>query len=770
MGLEDGLEGGLGGGFGWGFEENSLGYTPGVFTVLPTFSSSATGFWSTSASRTGTAASALPGFGASGLGSALSATDLQSINPDSTRLVVRHFPRVNGLLGAGTPVYGARSKQFLREKSAPGSFSVELPVNHFSLNGISDGDYLQYVLDGAVVFTGIYDRDKAVVKHPKNEAEQVTTLSGMSTLAEWEDAIVFGPTPIGSDLEGQVRYFDWSSPELDTSNWITPTALFRLHEAMDAVGEVKSGRPVGHIDNNGYWIWSTGHSGDFLYEPGVSPFRTQFAVPAAGLVAIYIGCDDGFVARVDGVDIGGNNRVSGWENVWRVDVELDAGIHDLCILAENYERDSTSTNGAGLIASVSIDHPWEHEVGGVLLQQEETLLNRSQVDGWKTLHYPEVLPGFTSGTVIRVLFEENGLDAKGWTLDFSDTHDSAGAEWEPDQSFTFEVGRSLLDVLDQMATTSIDYVIDRASKTLHAYNIDTAGSSASIGDLSSAIVNLGAERRGQIKNVLLVRDAKGTFTVRDEASISEHGERWGYLTLGKVEDRSESRRMANKEVKSLADPRDAVTSMLAGEILAGLGKDPILDWDVGDYLTLRNRRSQAEDYRALGIAVAEDEYARLDVTPLLNDRRTQESVRIQRALERLERGNLNGRSLISSPPQEGSGVELRRGEMDTIDISWPGPWADSVFLDKKAGPLKISGTGRWVWCEYEWDEAPVSDVEIAVLVDGVAVAGHVLPANTKTVHIFPSLLTNRTAFTLQVIDDDILAEGLTARWHFLRFI
>lgn len=702
----------------------------------------------------------------------------------ASRIEVRHYARSTGLAGAHTVISSARDKKLMASLSERGSFEVDVARTDSVISSLTDGDYIQFRLDGTAVFTGVYDEDRSTLKHPKNEVQQTAKIRGVGLIAEWEDAVVRPPTAVESDLFGDVRYFDWSSNELDDTGWDSATVL---HEQDSPVSDAKAGKPLGFPFPNVEWIWSTTHGGDYLYDPGISPFRGTFTLASAQSVALYMAADDGFVARLNGVDLGGSGKVNGWHTVWRADVDLPAGTHVLAVLAENYNREA-STNSAGYIGAV---------VGIDSSGKDDNLISGSGT-GTKTKHYPTPLPGFTVGHVIRLLLEENQAKGvlSGWTLNFSDTVDSDGVAWPTDQAFAFDVGRDLLSVLEEMAGAGhLEFTVSGSARTLNAYvtvnqmQLESGGgdnllletgdvllleesraSTASVATLTDYIEEQESDRIGQVTNSLVVRDAEGQFEVTNAASVTAYGNRWGFLSLGVVDDRVASTAAAQMQVDALANPRDRISVKLDGRLLNANALNPLINWTLNNYVTVPNRSGTAADFKVLAIAVTEDDNAHVTVVPTLNSRLDELEVRTARAVQRMQHGTLEGRSLVASEPQAAPSVRVRQASTQELEWAWVGgPIENAVNVAN--GPKRGSYNGKIILATYDWNDPPAdSAVTIRWDIDGTTAFTHTLPVDTDPHREYPAHTYSRAQIIPTCTAADTVADGLTAVLTVLYFV
>lgn len=413
----------------------------------------------------------------------------QPVGFDELNPVRFHLYPDGDLTAAPIELEDSFARRWLTMRSDTGSVECGLANDDPALSSIGYTSLLRVDIDGTPRVLGLVEDDDKVVIDRSDEIGQITHLRGSGIVAEWERAVVLPSTPLDGPLfDDQVRRWTWAAPELDVSTFALALEQWR-QDTDDPDFSAKHGMPLGWPDKQAWWIWSTtSDQSPPLHDPGRSPFWADLAVAARTQFGMYVGCDDGWLGYIDGVPLGGDPKVNSWKEVVRLDFTLDPGTHRIALLGENFDR-LASTNTAGLICSVyTLD-----ESGN-----DDQLVLRTNGTDWRTVHYPENLPGFTAGQVVRLFLEGNQAlgQLPGWTLDFDDETDANGNPWPTGQQFTFPVGLDGLSFLRQLADTHLDFRIAGAARRLIATRLGELGSPTTVGSLVDQMQSLSFEGRG----------------------------------------------------------------------------------------------------------------------------------------------------------------------------------------------------------------------------------------------------------------------------------
>lgn len=403
-----------------------------------------------------------------------------------SRVTVTHKTTAQLATGGVDLTATAFGKRWQQTLSDVGSGQLQLANDDANLPAITYGDFVRFDLDGAPDFLMLVEAIDTMAIAPAEEVDEVTTITGRGSLAQWEQAIVLPPNGVTGQPYTETRVFDWGAAELDvdplTTNWDAAVLLTQVGQGSEGEPPPEFpvrwlGYPLGWSDPTGYWVWSQAAGAGPAMPAGTSYFARDVNIPTAGYHAIYSAADNRYELKIDGVLIDtfdDESSQEGYQFTRRADLYLTAGVHRIAMRVTN----DSGTELAGFVSAL-----WTVDAE----RNDDTLVLRAD-DSWSAIGYPANPPAFTAGHVIRVLLEEAQADGAltGWALDFTDTLDSEGTAWPVDQQWSFRVGMDLLSVLRQMGASDIDFIADPSSLTLHAYVIDGMGVSS---DAATAVLS-----------------------------------------------------------------------------------------------------------------------------------------------------------------------------------------------------------------------------------------------------------------------------------------
>ena len=304
------------------------------------------------------------------------------------------------------------------------------------------------------------------------ESDQTVTLSGRGIIAEWDDAVVFPYNGIDARPISDQRGFAWWSPELSTIGWPTATVI---HSGVSTLSRLDPPvpdpwfTPIGYApinDNAGAdWIFSAFPP---LVATGSNLFRATFS-SAAERVSIYYTASSRCRVWVDGIAIADWTTQPNEESfvtAFRATPYLSSGTHYLAIEVDVQAWTPTLPDFTRGILSAAV---YGGGGRGTPYSSANRLLGTSSA--WRCLFYPSVFPAPTPGKILSTLLSEAQARGAltGWSLSCTDFVDSAGQPWSDDTAQVFRVGDSLLDVLNQMSDSSIEYRARPVGKVLDVY-------------------------------------------------------------------------------------------------------------------------------------------------------------------------------------------------------------------------------------------------------------------------------------------------------------
>lgn len=410
----------------------------------------------------------------------------------TSRVTVTHKTQAQLATGGVDLSATAFGKRHQKTISDVGSAQLQLVNDDANLAAITYGDFVRFNLDGTPDFLMLVEQIDTVSIAPAEEVDEVTTITGRGSLAQWEQAIVLPPNGVTGQPYTETRVFDWGAVELAIAistaaaptRWQAAVLLTQVGRGSEGSPPPEFpvrwlGYPLGWSDPTGYWVWSQAAGPGPAMPAGTSYFARDVNVTTAGYYAVYMAADNRYALKIDGVLIDtfdDEQSQEGYQFTRRADLYLTAGVHRVAAKVTN----DSSTELAGFVFAL-----WSVDAE----RNDDTLILRAD-DSWSAIGYPANPPAFTAGHVIRVLLEEaqgNGA-LSGWALDFTDTVDSEGRAWPADRQWSFRVGMDLLSVLRQMGSSDIDFIADPASLTLYAYVIDGMGVAS--GDATAVLTDL----------------------------------------------------------------------------------------------------------------------------------------------------------------------------------------------------------------------------------------------------------------------------------------
>lgn len=307
--------------------------------------------------------------------------------------------------------------------------------------------------------------------------------SGRNHIAEWERNLLAPEEGVLVQPITTIRYFNFSSKYLDDSAWTASVIPYTTPGMFGAPWNI----PLNWPDPFTSWTWSREWDGglysgpfltiaDFSTPVGVSYVRKHVHLDADADLVLYAAADDNYDLWVDNKLVlqGDPAPTPNFaETSQRVEA-IKAGDHIISAKVTNYDPGFSAGNVAGFALSafaltgltdhVSAENYLTHTG---LVGDPGSLVN----DGFLWLDYPAAPPGFTPGMMVRIWRDE--YVARGgpfWTLDFSDTLDSAGNAWAISPEYAFNIGMDALSMLRQIGETDVDWYAVPGERTLRMWN------------------------------------------------------------------------------------------------------------------------------------------------------------------------------------------------------------------------------------------------------------------------------------------------------------
>lgn len=178
-------------------------------------------------------------------------------------------------------------------------------------------------------------------------------------------------------------------------------------------------------------------------------------------------------------------------------------------------------------------------------------------------------------------------------------------------------------------------------------------------------------------NAFLVRWADGFHEVEHAGSITEHGRKEGFLSLGDVQSTAEVEAICNALFESMAEPQVATTMAIDP---TGVDDVPYTHFRKGDSINAPAFEGGVSSQRVRALTTSEGENGQVIFVPELRSVVQEEAERIQRWLKRLANGALGGTTNAPSPTTGGGGADgfMAIPQVELPPFSYPGPVAADI--------------------------------------------------------------------------------------------
>lgn len=506
-------------------------------------------------------------------------------------------------------------RTFTETFNEPGSGSLTVGADDPQAVDLDCRNIVRCMVDGVARFAWVIEsRRRASIPRGGEPSSKLLTVSGRGVLALMETAVV--EPERGTDrLSPPTRLFNFASTDYSEVGlpWVASSQIklqgnFAAAPLLTDQWDGLTPLPQDWPDPTAYWIWGRGQSTSSPPQPiGYCYFRRDFNISTQGEHAIFITADDGFELYLDGALVAEETRAFMFAETKRVNVLLDVGQHWIAIVGRNIQRDSVSTNVAGVLYSILTLGP-----GGELDESSTIVINSSSATN--VLAYPAVAPTMTPGEIMRILLDEaqqrGGLESV--TLDFDDDVDSNGSTWDTPIDLEVRVGTSYLGVLQMLAEVAVDIRMT-ALLELQMFNKGTLGSDLTgIVQLEEGVHLSELEHSGECArmNAALFKRHTGTFGgAADAASIADNGRLEAYLELGTAPSDDQATRtlvalfdehsVENITVQFQPEERGTGGTFVSSE-------RPYVGWQVGDLIIVPGIDDMPADTRVQSITVSDD--------------------------------------------------------------------------------------------------------------------------------------------------------------------
>jgi hypothetical protein len=572
--------------------------------------------------------------------------------------VAAQLPEVTAYVGT-TRLTAARGIKYEETHNDLGSFSFTMQNTDEQRILLAHGTTVLFKEFGVAAFVGVIEDIVQVTVAGGEEAAQITTYSGRSTLAELDRAIVYGPTPISAWSGG---YLDGlrlaSKPFADTRYWNYATlpsySSWTTAVDIEATGQTPpEWPPNGYIGAPSPWpypftqwiapraISGGAHPNGDWYCTGTwdaeAPYVSWDLFFATGpLTSATIWCDGVPILTIDAKDALKPKKIT---------LAANEGTHRIVArLSHQGAGDSGEITGFAFVAFPHLDY------GQGLV--EDPVTYTSAANGWKCVDFGQPRPGYNVAGIARSLIEEpQDRDAfllSNWTFGFTGNDDTAGDPLPTIAEFSTRVGSKVIDAYRSLAENYTEFAVDFAStygRELQLWNIlglDLEGGGTAVGGGEDSGVEL-VPRENVLElthhsttpevTVMLTRWAGGYLEL---ATSADDYPLEGYLSIPDTTDGIQTfwntaRQMVNLSTagESIEDVRHAMTEAT--------------QYRVRDRVTLPNRDGTSGTWRCVSRAVDTDKDGNGFVTSGFGVPRDDTSARNDRWFRKVS-GTLDGRS------------------------------------------------------------------------------------------------------------------------------
>jgi len=620
---------------------------------------------------------------------------------------------------------------------------------------VRPGKLLRLHLDGTPVHTGrIVTGDERLKAADPSKCGLTVTFADW--LAEFDQAPISPPAGVNSLPTATVLRSDWTHPWVDTSTWPRPVFLGSVFRGdVDQFGNLASwatptamngAHPDGYLDSFAGWIGGVAANGAGSHSASeVWYFDLRPTLAAGPLVGIMTGAStaawalDGILYE-RGVDAPAEQRKTAYA---LGEDEVTAGTH--VFRAKVAHRAAADPNPALFAATfyqqvTDASLTWPNVVARTGLNVDSP--DPKMGGGWRVLRTPASPPGLTWGRFYRAMFDAAHAEGylQPWTLDFSDTVDSAGNAWPVRDDMTARVNDRHGGFLQ--ASRDMGWAETGAHPTQRKLRAWVHGRRGSYWGFSGTPTMWGDGNLSEVNrslretpNTCRVQWARGRVT---EVTTAAPG----------VEKRVET--LAANDCETLAAAQAAGQAYLASKTAGAsitVDGDNIDDWpDLGDGRTVSGIVDGAGAptlERVMEIQLDWDANGATSITPTLRSPQEEAAERDRILADRLATGMTGGRSAGASPLRESaSGVpsgqlhlpKLPEWSVSGIESIRCPKWTaeESVVLSKVefhltrstpvTDPEETTGGGS--------EDAPLGyPLVVHIVVDNTVVTYFTIPAN-----------------------------------------
>lgn len=589
------------------------------------------------------------------------------------------------------------------------------------------------------LFDAVIRRRRRVIISPNDEAGEVWSVTAYDVGSDYAKRRVKAYpagqfyNPAGGTAANARKGWEPFS-QTRTFGWPDPTYVFEDHGATSAVQlwqqsnplpfpYGRSGAPFGWLDNTAWWIWDRAISG-LAHPQGTIYGSKQFTLSGTRKLIIDSAGDDAYELYLNGVLLCARKMEedgSTWTRLARTEVTVGPGTHTLRFSCTN-EGGGTGNIG-GFICSVF------NQANGSLICHTDS--------SWKVIGYPAEI-GQTPGQILTVLLQDDPV-TRGFPypslvpgLTFGPVNDTAGRPQPIIPKFPVTCGRTVQEVIDQLAATYIEYEwlsgvygVGHALSIWSAEGVQVAGGGTAPATTTSYPEGrLRAGEGGNVQEVTADESTENLFTTlmylwgkgyselppdlsgiaAAAAAETAWGRHEGFLPIGDVDDPDTAFWTAFQNVSSGCQPRYTVTTKLSDGAGRARRDVPFIHYGMHHTVPCPNiDDGPDDDLRLVGMTLTENKDTGLvEIVPTYATRVDVWEERIQRWLERQTYNPQNGLTDAASPESPSiisTTVIQAQHETFSGDVATVGavgtPWqpTETVVVTQALARSEDAGTG-----------------------------------------------------------------------------
>jgi len=496
------------------------------------------------------------------------------------------------------PLPHRRGLRYTEQFNGPGFGEITVPASRAS--AIAYDQVIKVTQDGTVV--GAFVVEGKGRTQVSADGTRWVRLAGRG-LASWlEDCVVWPQGGVTYNYSPTDRPFNYAGIGGHWYDLVTWAAPLGFQQSATSSGDYRYKAPKNWPDPNAYWIWATNPAATVAANAR-NWFRSTFTLTEGRKLRFYATADNYFNLYLDGALILSTSDQQSEGATWngfatRV-INVPAGNHILAAYVTNGASGSPGDRAGFLFSCTRLDTSGK----------PTTVLRHSDLTNWyvtddEPLWYPAEMLGsvldehrarmIDAGQVSRLLNLQ-----QGWTA----AEDSNGDPWTTAKALSFRCGTHGLDVLNTLVDHSIDFWVDPATVTLHAY--ETRGTDKSTAVVLAPVKNLtdyettGTKAR---KTVALVRSAAGWTSATDTAGVAAYGRRESFLEFGNTRSEATAASAAARILRRTARVNVA-TPLVSFRITADAR--PFIDFTCGDVVTTPSSAGGTTTARVLSLSLSE---------------------------------------------------------------------------------------------------------------------------------------------------------------------